>query len=274
VLVDTHVHVVSSDHDRYPLSPRSLSGTWYLDAPCSAPELAKQMEASGVDGAILVQGVGAYSYDNRYAVESAQANPGRFVSASCIDVLAPDARERLDHWASVPGMQGIRIFAIGSEVDWLDDPGTFPIWERAAELGLHVIVTTLSEQLPRLRNLLARFPDTAISLDHCGFPDPEKPEPLLALTEFPNLYLKLTTHLLDAATQKWGTPAGIVDVLVDHFGAERIMWGSDFCQTHDRSYAELVELGRRAFAGRSEQERALCLGGTARSLWPGLAASR
>ena len=171
-------------------------------------------------------------------------------------------------------MQGIRIFAIGSEVDWLDDPGTFPIWERATELGLHVIVTMLSEQLPRLRNLLAQFPDTAISLDHCGFPDPERPEPLLALAEFPNLYLKLTTHLLDTAIEKRGTPAGIVDVLVDHFGAERIMWGSDFCQTHDRSYAELVELGRRAFAHRSEQERALCLGGTARSLWPGLAASR
>ena len=33
------------------------------------------------------------------------------------------------------------------------------------------------------------------------------------------------------------------------FGAERLLWGSDYPQTHDRSYAALVELGRAACAG-------------------------
>ena len=176
-VVDAHVHVVSSDHDRYPLCPRSLSGTWYLDAPCSAPELAKQMQACGVDGAILVQGVGAYSYDNRYAVDSARANPGRFVSASCIDFLAPDAGERLDDLARVPGMQGIRVFAIGDEVDWLDDPVTFPIWERATELGLQMIVTTLSEQLSRLRIYLRSFRTRPSRSITAASPIPRSPKP-------------------------------------------------------------------------------------------------
>ena len=273
-IVDSHVHVVSPDLQRYPLSPRSLSGTWYLDAPCSAREFVPQMQACGVDGAILVQGVGAYSHDNRYAADCAKADPGHFVSACCIDVLAEDAVERLEHWAIECGMQGIRLFTIGSDVDWLDDPKTFGLWERAAELALHVIVTILPDKLPQLRRVLEHFPDTAVSLDHCAFPDPHKPEPLLALAELPNLYLKVSTHVLDAGIEKQGSAGPIVDTLIDHFGAARIMWGSDFCQTQDRSYAELVALGRSAFEQRSAEEQGLCMGGTARALWPELETPR
>ena len=55
------------------------------------------------------------------------------------------------------------------------------------------------------------------------------------------------------------------------FGAERVMWGSDFSQTHDRSYPELVALARRAFGSLSEAEQHQCFVETPRSLWPSLA---
>jgi hypothetical protein len=41
------------------------------------------------------------------------------------------------------------------------------------------------------------------------------------------------------------------------------MWGSDFSQTHDRPYAELVRFGRAAFADLPPEQAAECLGGTA-----------
>lgn len=270
MIVDSHVHVVSPDHERYPLNPRSLSGTWYLDAPCSAPELAQRMAAAGVDRAVLVQGVGAYTYDNDYAADSAVADPGRFVSAACIDVRAPDARECLAYWADERGMQGVRLFSVREEDAALDDPASVAVWEQAVALGLHVIVTILPPQLPALDRLLARFPGAAVSLDHCAFVDPAAPEALLALAAHRNLYLKVTTHVLDAATKAHGSAERHVDVLVEAFGAERLMWGSDFCQTHDRPYEVLAAQGREAFAARSEAEQAWCLGGTAASLWPGL----
>ena len=63
---------------------------------------------------------------------------------------------------------------------------------------------------------------------------------------------------------------GYVERLVRRFGAERVMWGSDFSQTHDRSYPELVALAEAAFASLSEVERAQCFVDTPRSLWPSL----
>ena len=81
--------------------------------------------------------------------------------------------------------------------------------------------------------------------------------------------LKVSTHNLDDAERGQGV-AALVRELVDAFGAERIMWGSDYCQTHDRPYGELVALGRRAFESLPSAEAEACLSTTARRLWPDL----
>jgi len=272
-VIDSHVHVVSSDEDAYPLQPLPLSGAWYRDAPCSAEGLLAEMDAAGVARAILVQPLGAYSYDNRYTADSALRHPGRFTSVCCVDVNGPDPVGALTHWVRERGMRGVRLFALAREgPSWLEDPRTFPLWERAARLEARVLVTIFAHQIPALARVLKRFPETPVALDHCGFPELRRepwPEaaPLFALDAFPNLHLKVSTHVLDAAARE-GEARRFVAALVQRFGAERVMWGSDFCQTHDRPYAELVRLGREAFSGLSAAEQARCLGGTAAALWP------
>ncbi len=273
MIVDSHVHVVAKDQDAYPFTPAGLPGRWYLESPCSAEGLIEQMEASRVDRAILVQGVGAYSFDNRYATDSATRHPQHFVSAVCVDVLADDPASTLRSWAREHGSRGVRLFTLGERGFPIDDPRTFPLWRVAAEEGLHVIVTLLSDQLPALDRVLEKFPETPVSLDHCGFPALSGPpwrenRELLELSRHPNLNLKVSTHVLDASAKATGNPGAFVIVLAEHFGAKRMMWGSDFCQTHDRSYAELVALGRQAFGALPVADRDQCLGATAARLWP------
>jgi len=276
MIVDTHVHIVAADEEKYPLSPRSLSGPWYREAPHSAEDLLECMQGAGVDRAILVQPLGAYSFDNRYTADSAASYPQHFVSACSVDVDAADPVADLRHCIVERGMHGVRLFAISREPrSWLTEERAVPLWRCAAELGAHVIVTIFGHHLGDLRSALERFPDTPVSLDHCAFPSIggeafAEAEPLFALADLPNLHLKVSTHVLDAAAKSIGEPAPFVEALVERFGAERVMWGSDFCQTHDRPYAELVKLARRAFGTLSEEDQALCLGGTARRLWPAL----
>ena len=276
MIVDTHVHVVSKDQETYPLEPAGLPGRWYLDSPCDAEGLMAQMDASSVDRAILVQGVGAYSFDNRYATDAAAKHPTRFTSAVCVDVRVPDAAQTLRTWAREHGARGVRLFAIGERGFEIDDPSTHALWRVASEEGLHVITTLLADRLPALGRILETFPDTQVSLDHCGFPSLSGPPwsdnaPLFELARHGNLNLKVSTHVLDASKQATGDPGTFVAVLAEHFGAARMMWGSDFCQTHDRSYAQLVVLGREAFGSLPAADRDLCLGGTAARLWPSLA---
>jgi len=267
-IVDCHTHVVSPDEDRYPLNPRDLPGEWYREGPASADDLAREMDASGVAQAILVQGVGAYTWDNDYAADAAAANAGRFVSACAIDAEAADAPSTLAYWLDERAMQGVRLFALSRlGPSWLTASATDRLWEVARERGAHVIVTILPHQLEELEHVLERFPDTPVSLDHCAFAlgDPGARERLFALARFDALHLKVSTHNLDE-----GDPAATVRALVGGFGAERLMWGSDYCQTHDRPYAALVDLARRAFGSLSDADAETCLSETPRRLWPAL----
>jgi L-fuconolactonase len=272
-LIDTHTHVVSPDHDAYPLNPRALSGEWYLDGPASAEQLSEEMTQAGVERAVLVQGVGAYTYDNRYAADAAEAAPDRFVSACCIDVEAKGALDTMTHWIVDRKMSGIRLFALAREgFSWLIDERIDPLWHRAAELRAHVIVTILPRQLSELDHVLARFPNTPVSLDHCGFATSESAsrEELFSLARHRNLYLKISTHNLNDAVRADNSARPLIGSLVSAFGADRLMWGSDFCQTHDRPYGDLVALARDAFTDLDPSDRAACFTGTARGLWPGL----
>jgi predicted TIM-barrel fold metal-dependent hydrolase len=269
-IIDTHTHVVSRDQVAYPLRP-SGSAAWYRDAPHTAEDLLERMDATGVAGAVLVQGVGAYSFDNRYAADSAARHPGRFTSACCVDVDGEDPVGALSYWVRERGMRGVRLFALSGGRSWLAEPRTFPLWERAAELGAHVIVTLFYHQLPELRAVLERFPEVPVSVDHCAFlPPGREPTELHGLAELENLHLKVTTLVLDGVEASGVDPGTFVRGLVGRFGARRVMWGSDFCQTHDRGYGELVNLARRAFATLSDEEQAWCLGRTAARLWPAL----
>jgi L-fuconolactonase len=271
-VIDTHVHVIAEDESAYPFTPMTLSGAWYREAPCSAEGLLEAMDANGVARAILVQPLGAYSYDNRYTADSALRHPDRFLGVCGVDPKGDDPVGTLTHWVRDRGMRGVRLFALSrDDTSWLDDPQTFPLWERAALLDARIVVTILDHQIPRLRAVLERFPELSVSLDHCGFPplvrDPwPEAEALFALAAYPNLYLKVSTHVLDAAA-RGGDPRDFVAALAKRFGAERLMWGSDFCQTHDRSYARLVAQGREAFSTLAAEDQARCLAGTAAKLW-------
>jgi len=275
VVIDTHTHVVAPDQSRFPLHPSGVGSTWYREAPCSADELAGLVAGAGVDAAVLVQAFGAYSYDNSYVIAAAAERPDCFVSVAIVDAEDPQSPATLRTLAREPRCTGVRLFSIGAaggrQPTWLDDPRTFGVWEVCGELGLRVVVACLAEHLGRLRRVLEHFPEQRVVLDHCGFVDMSRNAgDLYALATLANLHCKVTSHVLEAASGSAGATT-VLEGVVAEFGANRVVWGSDFPQTHDRPYHELVALARRACANLSAADRDLVLGGTARSLWPELA---
>ncbi|WP_419919700.1 amidohydrolase family protein [Candidatus Poriferisocius sp.] len=252
LVVDTHTHVISGDHQRYPLRVGDYPGVeWVHEAPITVEELRVEMGGAGVDRAILVQAQGAYGTDNSYIVAARSAHPGILGAVAIVDDPA-----ELDPLAAA-GVGGVRLFAIGGE-GLLHHEAT---WDAARRLGLRVSAATVPDHLPALGKALAANPDVALALDHCGF----APETMGDYAHLPNLYLKVTPHVLDS-----GDPASVLQRLAEQFGLDRIMWGSDYSQTHDRPYRELVDQARAACSNMSTPEQAQFLGGTALDLWPEL----
>jgi predicted TIM-barrel fold metal-dependent hydrolase len=267
LIVDTHVHVVADDHTRYPLRPGVATNRWYETHPCSAPQLLTLMREAGVHRAVLVQGVGAYGFDNRYLLDSAVAYPGVFTSVVCTDRTRATAVDDLTALVRA-GARGYRWFTVGDDPR-LAEPSV--VWDALAAMAIPVVVTILADRLPELASLVARLPPVPLAIDHCAFADlgAGVPDELAALASFRNVHCKVSTHALRSAAAG-GDPADALGALADRFDG-RIMWGSDFSQTHDVPYAELVEEGRRAAAKLDEDRRDAFLGGTALRLWPELA---
>jgi len=57
---------------------------------------------------------------------------------------------------------------------------------------------------------------------------------------------------------------------VDRFGPRRLMWGSNFPSTNDRTLKEQLDLAREQLAFLSPKEERLIFGETALRLWPSL----
>jgi len=268
MLVDTHVHVISPDLTSFPLQPPGVNtGPWWETHPCSADLLQLLMSDAGVDRAVLVQGVGAYGFDNDYTLAASTAAPEVFANVVCTDRRAEDATTTLRELGE-RGARGYRWFMVHDDAR-LEEPRA--LWDVLAALGVPVVMTFLADRLEDFAAAVPKLPELPLAVDHCAFADLSQgiPDALAALGEFPNVYLKVSTHALRSAA-KGGDAADAVAELAARFDG-RLMWGSDFSQTHDVPYPELAEEGRRAAAKLDDAHRDAYFAGSAITLWPELA---
>ena len=275
MIVDTHVHPISDDRQRYPLAPGRLEAEdWDTRTHLTGPALRVLMDQAGVDGAVLVSAYTAYAYDNSYAADAALEAPGRFVGACRIDPLLPDAPETLRYWVEQRGVCGVRLGTA--------EPGVDPTCAAAQALGIPVAFQVKRSEIQQVQAVARRFPDLPVILDHLAHPLVADGPPYRAaaaffgLAETPNLYLKFSSLNLREAAEGDSTPRAFMETLVDRFGPSRLTWGSDFPHSAggpEAPYGELVDLVRTALAGLSSADREQALAGTALALYPTLAGS-
>jgi L-fuconolactonase len=274
MIVDTHVHVVSDDQQRYPrnVTPGAPS-EWVQDM--TAEKLLSLNAQAGIDKTVLVQPYTAYKYDNSYTADCAAKYPDRFTSVCILDPTQNETPDQLTYWVKERGMRGIRLFTTTeTEGTWLDDSRTFPVWERAASLGIPICIMTLFHQLPRVRTVLERFPNVTVALDHLAVPrlsagpPYDAVQPLFELVRFPNLYLKFSSVNLYAARRGKSTSREFLTRLIDRFGTSRLMWGSNFPATYDRSLKDQVDLAKEDLSFLSAEDQRWIFAETALTLWP------
>jgi len=272
MIVDTHVHVISDDQRKYPR--RANPPEWVTDT--SGEMLLSLNHEAGIDKTVLVQGYGPYEYDNSYAADCGRAKPDRFTTVVIVDQRQPDAPERLNYWVKERGARGLRLITSTEPETSLDDPRTFPLWQSAAALGIPICIATQFHQIARLPTVLERFPNVPVALDHLGAPrlsdgpPYESLQPLFELVRFTNVYLKFSTETFYAARRGKSNSREFFSLMLDRFGANRLMWGSNFPATHDRPLKEQLALAREGLSFVTADQQRWLFGETALSLWPEL----
>jgi len=279
-VVDIHPHVISTDALRYPRAPiGGHQSAWSRDRPVSVEQMIVEQDRAGVRKAALVQASTCYGHDNAYVADAVNAYPGRFAGVFSCDIVSIDALEMMAHWMA-KGLTGLRLFTTGStmpgQAGWLDDPRSFPAWRKAEAERLPVCLQMTAEGIPQLVNVLERFPQLRVVLDHLARPVQDDGPPYRAagglwdLARYPNVYLKVTERNFVGARAGKATPETFFGRLVADFGAARIAWGSNY-PASERSLPDLVSLAQDTLAFLPDRDREWIFSLTAQTLYPSLA---
>src|SRR5690349_19622686 len=293
MLFDTHAHVLSADRERYPHSTlRGGARAPVNPVVFTVEDLVRAMDAGRVDHACIVQRATIYGYDNRYALDAVAAFPKRFVPIVVLDAQDPASPGMLKELASARRLGGLRIVApelTEKDTAWLDSDEALGLWSAAADLALPVTVILYRRNneagRAALLRVARRFRKLPILIDHVGVPHASTPETKISASqgihyvvppppgfgiaesvgefgELGHVHFKVTDINFDRLEDAHFDSAAFVRALVDRFGSERLLWGSDVGQS-PAPYPEKLERLHAAARTLTERERALFFGGTA-----------
>ncbi|MCJ7738249.1 MAG: amidohydrolase family protein [Anaerolineae bacterium] len=230
------------------------------------------LAAARIDGTIAVQARQTLE-ETRWLLSLARQHAFIKGVVGWVDLCSPDVREQLAGFSADPKFVGVR-HVVHDEAD-----GKFMLQESfihgigaLAEFGLTYDLLLFPQHLPVACELVARFPEQPFILDHIAKPFIKDgvlvpwDADLRRLAAFPNVVCKVSGMVTEAAWNAW-EPADFrpyLDVVFEAFGAERIMFGSDWpvC-TVAASYREVVSIETDYVEGLSADEREAVWGGTA-----------
>ncbi|CAH5399769.1 amidohydrolase family protein [Klebsiella oxytoca] len=222
---DTHAHVFTTG---LPLAEHCRYVPEYDATPA---QYLAQLDRHHIDKAILIQ-PSFLGTDNSYMLEAIRQSPDRFYGVAVIDPDTPlCAMETLKQ----QGIIGVRLNLIGQELPDL----TMPVWQRHLRhinaLGWHIeLHRPAADLVPLLGVLLAA--DVKIVIDHFGLPAGKDNDPgfiyLLKYAETGKIWVKISASYRNGSAQKpTDNTEMLMPLLLKHFGAERLLWGSDWPHT-------------------------------------------
>ncbi|MEK4661167.1 amidohydrolase family protein [Priestia sp. FSL H7-0729] len=189
-----------------------------------------------------------------------------------VDLCSDDVRNQLELFASNPYLKGVRHVI-------QDEPDLQYVLREDFQRGISLLkeydlaydLLVSKEQLPYAVDLVKAFPEQRFVLDHLAKPDiksgtlsPWK-EALESLAAQPNAYCKLSGMVTEADWVNWTsndfTP--YLDIAIVAFGAERLMFGSDWPVSNvSATYADVCGIITAHIHSLPVSEQQMILGGT------------
>jgi L-fuconolactonase len=262
MVLDSHTHTWGAPSAEHPWTNGPLVDgaldAFSVDTVFSNDKLLDQMDEVGVDEAVIV-GYPIYDWtDNHYTVEAARDHD-RLYGVVMLDQFADDADEQLRDAMAVDDVLGFRLGALcpydrmwetfDPTVTWLRDAiDETEFWDAAADTDAVVQILARGEQLDQALELVETYPDLTYLFDHFAYADPDEPfgegdyETVAELAEHDSVAFKISeiVHQSDEG-HPYADMHDHVRWLLDEFGRERVIWGSDFPNVSDEAaYAETL----------------------------------
>ncbi len=274
--LDSHQHFWKYDAAQYPWIPPGspLHRDWLPE------DLAPLLAAAGLDGCIAVQARQTVE-ESRWLLQLAAESPIIKGVVGWVDLRSERVGEQLAELSANPKFRGVRHVV----QDEPDDQFMLGVdfqhgISLLREFGLTYDLLIFPRQLPAAIELVQQFPEQPFVLDHIAKP-PIKTgalypwrELIRELAACPNVMCKVSGMITEADHANWTREqiAPYLTVVAESFGAERLMYGSDWpvCLLAG-SYDRVFKLADDSFAAWDEAARRRVFGGNAQRFYLGAA---
>lgn len=272
MLIDSHQHFWRvSRGDYFWMSPDIE--TLYRDF--GPDDLQPLLARHGIVRTILVQAAQTVA-ETEFMLKTAETTPFVAGVIGWAEFTEPDAAQTITKLAANPLIVGFRPMVQDiADDDWLVRTDLATAFHTLVEQGLVFDALVLPRHLSRLLVVADRHPELSIVVDHGakpfireGFLDPWRAD-MAAVAARPNTVCKLS-GLVTEARPDWTIDdlRPYVDHLLEVFGPERLLWGSDWPVVNLAGGYDLWrETTLHLLASLSEPERAALLGGNAARIY-------
>lgn len=236
-------------------------------------DLQPLLQEAGIDGCIAVQADQSED-ENEFLLQQADENDFVKAVVGWVDLRHPDVGQRLQYYTRFPKLKGFRHVLQG-ETDraFMLNPAFRRGIGLLHSFGYTYDILIYPDQLGYTREFVTVFPDQLFVLDHIAKPHikdryitGEWKDAMRAVAASPNLYCKISGMVTEADWYHWKPEHFRVylDTVVEAFGTNRILFGSDWpvCLVA-ASYKQVFGIVQDYFSTFSTDEQAAFFGGNA-----------
>ena len=264
--LDAHQHFWKYSAEEYPWIPEGSA----LHRDWLPQDLAALQGPLKLQGAIAVQARQSLG-ESRWLLELANRHEVIRGVVGWVDLRSPEVEQQLHLFAAHPKFVGVRHVVQDEEDDRFLTGADFRRGLRFLKgLGLCYDLLIYPRQLPAAVELVEEMPELPFVLDHCAKPAIAQGElaswsaQIKRLAAFSNVTCKVSGLVTEAHWADWTLEdlRPYLDVVLEAFGPQRLMWGSDWpvC-LHAASYAKWWEAAQEWTKGWGSAEREAFFGG-------------
>ena len=271
IVIDSHQHFWQVGRFDYPWM-RSDDEVLYRDF--LPAQLEPVLKENGVDRTVLVQASNSVA-ESRWLLRLAEENSFIAGVVGWVDLRGDEAADQLREMTADPKFKGVRhLVESEPEDDWLVQSEVLSGLKKLSQHNLSFDLLVHTRHLKHARIIADRCPELLLVIDHLAKPPIAKGEfdewarEIRPLAAFPNVYCKLSGLVTEANWTTWKTDdlRPYVDYVLELFGVERLMFGSDHpvCLLA-ASYRRVVESVQELLLGlRSDELDQIFRGNAAR----------
>jgi L-fuconolactonase len=251
-MIDTHVHMWNLDTARPPWLEPEASHLYHTFGP---EEFLANARRVGVAKCVLVE-AGQPPTLNRFLKQTAESTESIAAVVPFLSLERPDIEEEIERWVSVPKFRGFRDeIEVYPDPDYLTRPAVLRGLGILSKRGIPFEFLVKDFHLKHVVNVYEQYPDLVGIIDHIGKPkiatgrDVDEWQAYMGwLAEVPSLCCKLSGVLSEAGVN-WSVERvkPFVRFVVEVFGFDRVMWGSDWPISLERAdYQTTFRVMRKA----------------------------